>query len=175
MQLIFIYGQPAAGKLTVARALAEQTGLPLFHNHLIVDAVAAIFPFASPEFVRLREQFWLDAIGAAARADKSFIFTFAPESTVAPDFPKRVTEIVMAAGGKVVFVALTLADDIQEQRVVASGRGEFGKMRSADLLRQFKGDFRGAMAAMPAPDLTIDTGVTEPAEAARQIAAVLSG
>ncbi|MDV3459172.1 hypothetical protein RZN05_19400 [Sphingomonas sp. HF-S4] len=47
-----LYGPPAAGKRTIARVIAE---LPLFHNHLVVDAVAAIFPFGAPEFVRLRE------------------------------------------------------------------------------------------------------------------------
>ena len=52
MQLIFIYGQVAAGKLTVARALAARTGLALFHNHLVVDAVAAVFPFGSEEIGR---------------------------------------------------------------------------------------------------------------------------
>lgn len=58
MQLIFLYGPMAAGKLTVARELAARTGFALFHNHLLVDAVAAVFPFGSPSFVRLREQFW---------------------------------------------------------------------------------------------------------------------
>lgn len=57
MKLIFIYGPAAAGKLTVARVLAEQTGVALFHNHLVVDAVMAVFPFGSEPFVRLREHF----------------------------------------------------------------------------------------------------------------------
>ena len=30
--LVYIYGPPAAGKLTVARRLAELSGLPLFHK-----------------------------------------------------------------------------------------------------------------------------------------------
>jgi len=42
MKLVFIYGPPASGKLTVARELATLTGYRLFHNHLIVDAVAAV-------------------------------------------------------------------------------------------------------------------------------------
>ena len=54
MHLLFLYGPPASGKYTIARIIAEQTGLPLFHNHLIVDAVAAVFPFGSANFIRLR-------------------------------------------------------------------------------------------------------------------------
>ena len=57
MKLIFIHGPVASGKLTIARALAALTGLAVFHNHLVVDAVAAVFPFGSEPFIRLREQF----------------------------------------------------------------------------------------------------------------------
>jgi cytidylate kinase len=99
LELIFIYCPAAAGKLTVARVLAERTGLAVFHNHLIVDAVAAVFPFGSEEFVRLREQFWFDTFRAAARAGTSLIFTFAPEPTVAPGFAERVRDTVRGAGG----------------------------------------------------------------------------
>src|ERR1700722_14714607 len=106
MQLVFIYGQPASGKLTVARELAALTGLPVFHNHLIVDAVGAVFPFGSEPFVRLRESLWLRVIGEAASAGRSLIFTFAPEPSVAADFPGRVRSLVEDRGGEVVFVAL---------------------------------------------------------------------
>ncbi|MEM6376506.1 MAG: shikimate kinase, partial [Pseudomonadota bacterium] len=77
MHLLFLYGPPASGKYTIARIIAEQTGLPLFHNHLIVDAVAAVFPFGSANFIRLREQFWLETLSAAIEDDRSLIFTFA--------------------------------------------------------------------------------------------------
>ena len=57
--LVFIFGRAAAGKLTIARELSRLTGLPVFHNHLIVNAVVAVFPFGSDEFVRLRDEFWM--------------------------------------------------------------------------------------------------------------------
>src|ERR1700751_4193719 len=47
MRLLFLYGPAASGKLTIARELATLTGFALFHNHLVVDAVAAAFPFGS--------------------------------------------------------------------------------------------------------------------------------
>lgn len=43
MQLIFIYGPPAVGKLSVANALAKLTGYRVFHNHLTIDLVRSIF------------------------------------------------------------------------------------------------------------------------------------
>ena len=39
MKLVFIWGPAASGKLTIARVLAAQTGITLFHNHLVVDAL----------------------------------------------------------------------------------------------------------------------------------------
>ncbi len=54
MILIFIYGMPASGKLTVARELAGITGFKLFHNHQVVDLLLSIFEFGSKPFVELR-------------------------------------------------------------------------------------------------------------------------
>jgi len=173
MQLIFIYGHAAAGKLTVGRYLARLTGLPLFHNHLVVDAVGALFPFGSVEFVRLREAWWMDAFAAAAKAGQSIIFTFAPESTVAPDFPERVRSLIEGHGGKVLFVALQVSPEDQEKRLDVPSRSEFGKLRSLELLCELRPSFDASLAAMPRPDISIDTGVTVPEDAARQIAALI--
>ncbi|MDT9600228.1 shikimate kinase [Sphingosinicella rhizophila] len=173
MELVFIHGPGAAGKLTIARALAARTGYSLFHNHLIVDAVAAVFPFGTPEFARLREQFWLDMFRAAASASQSLIFTFAPEPTVALSFPERVVELIEAAGGRVVFVALTLDVGEQERRLVNVDRAAFGKLRSIEILRQFQDEFKRCEKAMPAAALTIDTGQTQPEDAADKIMKLL--
>jgi hypothetical protein len=173
MKLVFIYGQAGVGKLTVARELAALTGMALFHNHLVVDAVAAVFPFGSPGFVRLREQFWLEVFAEAAKGT-SLIFTFAPEDTVARDFPQRVKALVEAAGGKVDFIRLTAPESVQDQRINAASRSAFGKLTSLELLRQLRPQFIAAMQAMPEPILTIDTAATQPDAAARMIAAAIA-
>lgn len=173
MRLIFIYGEAAAGKLTVARHLARQTGLPLFHNHLVVDAVASVFPFGSESFIRLREKFWMDVFGAAVAEDRSLIFTFAPEPTVDPGFPEQVKTLVENAGGEVIFIALTVSAEEQMQRIANSSRAEFGKLRSPEILSEMKQAFAAAMAAMPAAAIMIDTDQTSPAEAAAEILARL--
>lgn len=72
----------------MARELAALTALPVFHNHLIVDAAAAVFPFGSDRFIRPRETFSLTMFREEAEASRSIIFTFAPEATVAHDFPE---------------------------------------------------------------------------------------
>lgn len=175
MRLIFLYGQVASGKLTIARALADRTGHALFHNHLVVDAVGAVFPFGSAPFIALREAFWLRMFEAAAREGRSLIFTFAPESTMAADFPQRAADIVRTAGGAVTFVALTVDPGIQSKRIANDDRAAFGKLRSPDMLQQLRADFDAAMAAMPSADLVIDTGLTAPQDAAALIQNHLAG
>jgi len=56
MKLVFIYGLPAVGKLTVAKKLSKITGFPIFHNHLVIEMISPIFSFGSPGFIELREQ-----------------------------------------------------------------------------------------------------------------------
>lgn len=43
MQLVWLHGPPAAGKLTVAKALQSKHDFKLFHNHLAVDLSMAIY------------------------------------------------------------------------------------------------------------------------------------
>ncbi|MBO9697907.1 MAG: AAA family ATPase [Sphingopyxis sp.] len=168
MRLVFIHGPAASGKLTVARELAALTGLPLFHNHLIVDALLAVFPFGSPAFVELREAMWMEVFRAAAVERRSLIFTFHPEASVAPDFPERVVALVEAAGGRVDFFALHCAPEVVEARVEAASRQASGKLSSLALLREL--DAKGAFIYPPLPAaIEIDTGAVDPAEAAMRI------
>lgn len=173
MRVVFIYGQAASGKFTVARHLADLTGLALFHNHLIVDAVGAVFAFGSEAFVRLWEQFWLAVVKEAVAQGQSLIFTFAPEASVAPDFPDRMRSLVEASGGTLTFIALRVSEGEQERRIIDPSRAAFGKLRSVETLRQLRQQFDDCSSAMPEPQLAIDTDVVLPVDAARMIAKAL--
>ncbi len=169
MKLIFIHGPAASGKLTVARELSKLTGLAVFHNHLVVDALLERLPFGDPQFVRLRESMWMAGFETAAKAGNSLIFTFAPEPTVPAGFPGRVIDLIEGAGGEVKFVKLTLSVMEQEKRIGNASRSEFRKLMSLDLLRELRAGFEASEAAMPKADLEIDTGETDPETAARRI------
>jgi hypothetical protein len=171
MKLIFIHGPAASGKLTVGRELSALTGIELFHNHLVVDALLEKLAFGDPEFVALRESMWMAVFESAARSGKSLIFTFAPEPTVEPGFPERVVDLVEGAGGKVCFVRLNVSAEGQERRIGNESRREFRKLTSLTLLRRLRKDFDACDAAMPEADLTIDTEQADPKTAARRIAA----
>ncbi len=173
MQLVFVYGPPAAGKFTVSQRVSEITGMPLFHNHLVVDTVASVFPFGSAAFVRLREQFWMDVFKAAVAEDRSLVFTFQPEGSVAPGFAQRVIDLVTQAGGRVLLVHLTLSADGQLARIANADRARFGKLRDAALLKTLQDQFEACERAMPAADLVIDTETVPVEDAAQRIAAQL--
>lgn len=174
MKLVFIYGPPAAGKYTIAKILSERTGLPLFHNHLVVDAVHAVFPFGSPNFIRLRDTFWMETIRAARDENRSLIFTFQPEGSVAEDFPSRVVDLIRETGGKTVFVRLTLSQEEQEARIANEDRAKFGKLRDVSLLKDLHAQFEASESIMPPAALTIDTGALSPEDAATRIERLLS-
>ncbi len=169
MKLIFLHGPAACGKLTIAKDIAARTGFALFHNHLVVDALLAVFPFGSPDFVRLREDFWMATLIAAARTGRSTIFTFAPEDSVAPDFPDRLRAAIEAEGGTVDFVRLTVSIAAQEARIDAASRAAFAKLRSLELLRELRPRFRACEDAMPPSALCLDTSDLPPEEAAGKI------
>lgn len=174
MQLIFIWGGAASGKLTVARELARLTSLPLFHNHLVVDALLERLPFGDPEFVRLRESMWMAGFETAASQGRSLIFTFAPEPTVPDGFTDRVEALLDRLGGKVRYVRLVLSESEQEKRISNDTRSEFKKLVSLDLLRELRPGFLESEAAMPPAELVIDTEQDDPETSARRIAAALN-
>ena len=170
MQLVFLHGPAACGKLTIARDLAERSGLSLFHNHLTVDLVSALFEFGSEPFVRLRETIWLEAFREAAEQSRSLIFTFHPESSVRPEFPARAIETVREAGGEVVFIALTCPEAELERRIESESRAAYGKLRSLGEYRRLRASGAFAFPELPMPRLTLDTSQLEPAAAAARIA-----
>src|SRR5215475_8777468 len=95
MNLLFIFGLPGVGKLTVARELAEITGLRLFHNHLTVDLFLSVFEFGNPEFIDLRETIWLSVVEGAAQVNlPALIFNFNPESSVRQAFIEKLVRVV---------------------------------------------------------------------------------
>ncbi|HTW98312.1 MAG TPA: hypothetical protein VMD59_06010 [Acidimicrobiales bacterium] len=165
MDLVFLHGPAASGKLTVARELSALTGLPVFHNHLVVDALLEVFVFGSPEFIHLREQLWLETFEAAASSGRSLIFTFAPEPTVPAGFTDRVVARVSAHGGRVRFAALRISPAEQERRIENPDRKRFAKLASLETLRRIRaaGD---PPAEIPPADLTIDTESVRPSDAA---------
>lgn len=167
VKLIFLHGAAASGKLTTARALEGLVGYPVFHNHLVVDALTTVFPFGSEPFVRLREQFWLQVFTDAANTDRSLTFTFAPEATVQSGFSDRVRKVTEAVGGRTHFVRLLVGDAEQERRIGAESRRQFHKLTDVESLRRLRTYRHGV--EQPPVDLEINTEASAPEDSAALI------
>ena len=56
MKFVFMIGDGAVGKMTVGQELMKQTGLRLFHNHMMIEPVLEIFGQWRPDVTqRLRQ------------------------------------------------------------------------------------------------------------------------
>lgn len=95
----------------MARELVSLTGMKLFHSHLTVDLVAAVFPSGSPSFGPLLTRFRREMIAEAARQGVDLVFTYV---CVHPDDEadvRALVEPVLANGGSEHFVQLMCARD----------------------------------------------------------------
>ena len=94
--LIFLYGPPAVGKLTVARELERRIGYRVMHNHVTVDPVLEVLEFGTDGFDRVVENFRRDLIVAAAQEGIDLIYTIVvgPEDVEHIDYIARAYEDV---------------------------------------------------------------------------------
>src|SRR2546422_11399748 len=129
MKLVFIYGPPASGKLTVGTELAKLTGFKLFHNHVSIQFVQSIFEFGTKTFWRLTGKYRMEMLEAAAKEGIDTIFTFVYSKDDEDDqFVKHVVQHVRSRGGQVLFVRLYCEREELVKRVKRSQRKRMGKV-----------------------------------------------
>jgi len=175
MKLIFIFGMPASGKLTVANELSLLTGYKVFHNHLVVDLLLSVFDFGSKPFVELREEIWLSVFKQACESNiPGLIFTFAPECTVQPGFPWEAMRLIENTGGTCNFVELICPTPELKARMNNESRRHFQKMTSVDDFERLYAKGSLDASSMPKPKIIIDTSLLLPPQAAERIASELN-
>ena len=166
--LVFLYGPPAVGKLTVARAIADRLPYKILHNHVTIDAVTEVLPFGSDTFWRVVGRFRRDLVAAAAAENIDLIYTF----VFAPGDEQHVADIVLPyekAGGTVLFVQLLAPREVLLQRVLGESRKQHGKPTDVQTLEQMLDEYDN-FTAVAAPDsLTIDLAATSARDAAQRI------
>jgi tRNA uridine 5-carbamoylmethylation protein Kti12 len=169
MRLVFIYGPPASGKLTVAKELAKLTGFRLFHNHVSIDFVQSLFEYGTKPFWRLVDKYRTEMMEEAAKEGVDTIFTFVYGKTTDDPFVRRVIRRVKARGGRVCFVRLQCGRDELARRVTNKARRSLGKIASKRLLNQVFKKFDLDSEISFQPSLTIDTETQSPRMAAKTI------
>jgi broad-specificity NMP kinase len=167
--MVFLYGPPAVGKLTVGRVVAERLGFRLLHNHVTVDPVAAVFDFGTRPFFDVLGRLRRDLFSTAAREGVDLVVTF----VIAPGEERLVDELV--AGFDVTYVRLVARPEELRRRVVLDSRRTHGKIADAAVLDELlaKWDLDAALPGRAA--LTVDTEQLSPDEAAAQIVRAVGG
>ena len=118
MTLVFVFGPPAVGKMTVGRAIADASGYRLFHNHHVIEPLLDVFEFETPAFQRLMAEFRQRVLEEAAAADVDLVFTL----VWALDLPEDSEHLrlhlapFVDAGRRIVFVELCAALETRLER-----------------------------------------------------------
>ncbi|MBN2795637.1 MAG: AAA family ATPase [Clostridia bacterium] len=77
MKLVIIIGPQAVGKMAVGMALAEKTGMRLFHNHMTIELAKDIYGDMNQEAWKLVGQLRKDIFDSVLHSDlEGFIFTY---------------------------------------------------------------------------------------------------
>lgn len=167
-RLIFLYGPPAVGKLTVARAIAERRDFRVLHNHVTFDPVAEVLPVGTSTFWAALDKVRLELVIAAAGEGIDLIYTF----VFAPGDEHHIDEIESAyeaVGGSVIFVQLLAPSEELHRRVASESRRAHAKIMDAAALDQVLRD-HDVFAAVPGKDsMTVDVSTTSAEDAALQI------
>ena len=140
MKLIFLYGPPASGKYTIAKAIAQKTGYKLFHNHLTVDLAKGVFDYGTKAFWELIHKIRLDIFEKAAKENISgMIFTYVYEKDNDDSFVKQVLEKVNSNGGEIVFIQIYCDKETLLKRVKEDSRKQFQKVKTEEGLLEMLG------------------------------------
>ena len=180
MRLLIIFGPPAVGKKTVGAAIAERTAFKLFHNHMSLDPVEAVFEWGSPPFQRLVSEIRLRFMEEAAAAGIDLIFTYvwALEDPRDQDVIDSYRAVVAGVGGETLFVELVADQEARQRRNVSPKRlarqRMSGEAATAEWIAEMDRNHRfQSDGDFPYPEqhLRLDTTDLAPADAAERVIA----
>ena len=182
-RFIVIFGPPAVGKMAVGAELEVLTGVRLFHNHLSIEPVLRLFPFGSPPFVRLVEQFRRRIFEEVAASDlPGLAFTFVWDLDAEGDrrFLEDACAIFATRGFEIAFVELAADLTTRLERNRSPQRLEQKPSmrdvaRSEETLRTLERHRLNSDGAIPLPHrhLRIDNTDRSPRAVAEEIASAL--
>ena len=101
MKLVILIGDAAVGKMTVGQELMKQTGLRLFHNHMMIEPVIEIFgSFNGYVTQQLREVIFHEFVKTD---NEGMIFTFMWAFDMPSDWEyiNHVTDIFRQQGAEI--------------------------------------------------------------------------
>jgi deoxyadenosine/deoxycytidine kinase len=170
MKLVFLYGPPAVGKLTVAKALAEKIRYKLLHNHLLVNPITEVFPFENPANRLLTREFRLRIVEEAIKSNINVITTFGIAGNDPFSHIADTVNTVESNGGKICLVQISANEETILNRVENQSRKIHGKNLSKEKLKATLKDNQDMFNKYDKKEhITVDTTNISPEEAADRI------
>jgi shikimate kinase len=168
MNLIFLYGPPASGKLTVAEKLSKLTGIPLFHNHLSRDLVKDIYGDKLRDNYALVDRLRFDVLDYCSRNHTDLILTYVYEGSDDDSNVRDFVKTIEDNGGKVLFVELSANKNDLIERVDNESRKKYKKLIDPAIMETLTEDM--SIYSIPFVDsLKINTSESTPDESAQRI------
>lgn len=169
MKLIFIYGPPAVGKLTIAEKLSESTKIPVFHNHHSRDLVKDIYGDNLLQHYALVDKIRFDVMEYCAQNNTNLIFTYVYGGPQDDVNVKAFKEKIESNGGQVLFVELMADASDLIDRVDDDSRKRFKKLLDKKIMTKLTENM--AIFTIPyVKSLKINTSNTNPVQSADTIA-----
>ena len=169
MQLLFLHGSPATGKLTVAKALLGMIPGRLLDNHATIDFALTIFDFGAPGFWELVHDVRCSAINAAAgHGVPLLVMTFCYSEPEDSPLYGKFEEIMQRRGGALLPVFLHCSREEALRRVGNPDRVARRKMADGKSLIEFLDSNK--FSPVPRTDcLKLDTEVKSAEATAQEI------
>ncbi len=171
MHVVFLYGPPAVGKLTVAKELQKKLGYKLLHNHLLISVFDSIFDFHNPARKILTREFRMRLVEEAIKQNINLIITSGSAgSPTLFEYYKELIRLVHEKGGKLAMVQLTADPETLLSRVDDKFRKKHGKQFGRQELAEILSQPKFVFDKYPDLDhLTINTAKTSVEDAASKI------
>lgn len=179
--LVVLLGPPAVGKMTVGRELSRLTGLPLFHNHLSIEAVLPVFEFGEPAFNRLVTMLRRELLREVARSELpgvifTYVWAFNAPGELA--YVQDLVNVFESEGGRVVFAEMwadfatrLLRNESADRLAAKASKRDVAASRARLLEDEKRWQFRSEGKFPFSAHLFLDTSNMEPIEAAERIRA----
>ncbi|MDX8355274.1 AAA family ATPase [Cognatiyoonia sp. IB215182] len=141
MQLIYLHGPPAVGKLTVASQLVETTGARLFDNHVAIDLARSVLSFEQDGFWELVKRARLLVLETVTQQNVPLvIMTSCYSDPEDRETLEAYEEVLSRFNAKILPVYLQCSEEEMRRRVTNPDRKERRKISSELDLKQFIND-----------------------------------
>lgn len=178
MKLLFLIGAQAVGKMTVGQALARITPMKLYHNHMSIEPVIALFGSYNGKVTERLRSVMFEEFLHSGQYGLIFTYVWAFNSQADWEYVEKLSKMYREAGAEVDYVELIADREIRMERNRTENRlREKPSKRdialSEQLIRHAEEKYRCVSEEGEIPYenyLRLHTDSLSPEEAARQIA-----